>query len=76
MKRVLGNIKRLSNKEILEKCKGYITAEMEALNDRTMDKEVMMLETQLSNISAMMQKAPEPARPQMSHNLRFAVPMI
>jgi hypothetical protein len=49
--RVLGNRNDPKNAETLEKCKSYIISEMEALNDRSMDKEILMLDTHLTNLS-------------------------
>lgn len=49
VKKVLREPKTSGNKELLERCKYYLTSEMESLNDPSMSKEILMLDSQIKN---------------------------
>eukprot|EP00026_Physarum_polycephalum_P007697 Phypoly_transcript_07762.p1 GENE.Phypoly_transcript_07762~~Phypoly_transcript_07762.p1 ORF type:complete len:510 (+),score=75.11 Phypoly_transcript_07762:77-1531(+) len=63
VKRVLEQPEESTNKETLEKCKSYILSEMEATGDRTLDKEILMLDTHIGNLEQdVLDKEAEAAR--------------
>jgi len=50
VKKVLREPSNTGNKDTLEKCRKYLTSEIEVLNDRSMEKEIEMIESHLKNI--------------------------
>jgi len=54
VKQVLNNSEKTKsdqNKQLLETFKAHLASEVDALNDRSMDKEILMLDTHIKNLS-------------------------